>query len=113
MHQNLVEVYVYVILFFQYLTALRKAKLVSLFKLSIVLPLLLHCVVCQVDHGLVDELLSQAEPMGACANITFFEQVAAHVADLSQVDHHPQPDVELSLIDQQGSFYILLDDEHL
>lgn len=110
--QHLVKVNFDAVLFFQQLAASREAQLVSFFEFAVVLSLLLHCVVGQVDHWLVDAFLSQTELVRTGANIAFLEQIALLVAILGEIDHNPQSDVELAFIDEQWSFDVLLNHKH-
>ena len=109
----LVEVHVDAPLRHQQLLALRKTQLIALLELAVILIMLLHCVVCQVDKGLVNVLLVERKCVAARPDVALAEQVTLLILEVAAVDKDPEADVEFSTVDQQRSLDVLLDNEHL
>lgn len=76
-------------------------------KLSILLELALNRVVGQVNLGFTYGTLIETELPGACPYVAFPE----HVHLLLLGDQNPDPNVELTLVDQKWPLEVLLHDE--
>lgn len=108
-----VEVNVQSFLSLQQFASLIETQLVALLEFSVVLVVLLHRVVGQVDEGLVDGLLAQGERVATGPDVALTEQVASLVLQVAAVDQYPQADVKLALVDKQRALNVFLYDEHL
>jgi hypothetical protein len=111
--QNLVEVYVLSRLSFEDIGGLWKAQNVAFLALAVVLVVLLDRIVCQVHEGLVDGLLADGEWVRTHSYVAFLEEVALRVLEVDHVAKHPEPYVELPLVNQERPLDVLLEDEDL
>lgn len=64
---------------FEDLLRTREAHLVSLFKFTVVLVILLHGIICQMYEGLVYEALVHGELLGGSSDVAVPENVASAV----------------------------------
>jgi hypothetical protein len=85
--------------------------LVSILKLSIVASILLNGIVGQMNEWLLDGLLAERELLGAHSYVGFFKQVTPLISQVTAVYKNPKTNVELSRVNQQGLFDILLDNK--
>ena len=100
-HARLRVVLVYVVL------ESREAELVSVLEVTVVLCVLLHSIVCEVNEGIVDVLKVDAKLCRRRPQVALFEE--EELVFVGQQD--PDTDVELALVDQQRLLDVLLDDE--
>ena len=69
--------------------------------------MLLNCVVSEMDLEIAVIVFADRVSHRRCTDVALLEKVNSQV--LSQ--QHPDPDIELSPLKQEGSFHILLDNE--
>lgn len=89
----------------QDLVELLEGQLVALLELPVVLRVLLHRIVGQMDVRIRDVL--KVELLSRRPQVTFREHV--HVQRLGH--QYPHSDVEFAILNQQGLLDVLLDDE--
>ena len=75
--------------------------------LAIVFALLLDSIISQMNEVIIELGRVDAVRLARCADIALLEEVDVHIMR----EEHPDTDVELPLVDQKGSFDVLLDDE--
>ena len=83
------------------------AQLVAVFELPVGIQLFLDSVVGQVDSRIVHVLEVNAVLAARGPDVAFAEVVEVVVL----VEEHPDPDVELTLANQQGPFDVFLNNE--
>lgn len=66
-----------------------------------------------MNERLVDRCLAERELLRARANVTLSEHVAALVRHINHVYEDPQPNIEFTTVNKQGSLNVLLHDEDL
>ena len=82
--------------------------MVAFLQLSIVVVELLHSIVREVNHWLVNAFLTQSKLIGRGPYIAFFEEEAA----LIMRDQNPKANVKLPLIYEERLLDVLLDHEY-
>jgi len=92
------------------LPRLAERQLIAFLQLPVVRVELLHCIVCEVDKGLV--YLLKAELVRACSDVSFREEVAALISEIDHVYKDPESDVELPAVYQQRLLNVLLNYEN-
>ena len=97
----------------QQLLALRETQLIALLEFPIILIMLLHCVICQVDKRLVNLILVKRKCVATRPDVALAEQVTLLILEVAAVNEDPEADVEFATVDQQRSLDVLLDNEHL
>jgi len=71
------KVNTYCLLRLDKLRGILEVELVAFLQLAVVLVILLHCVVGQVDERLVNATRVVRKGIRRCADVSFFEKVAA------------------------------------
>ena len=85
----------------------RETQLVSILKISIVLSILLHSIISQMDEGIINILEVNTELAGRCPQVALLEEIQVMVL----VEKHPDPNVEFPLENQQWPLDVLLNDK--
>lgn len=84
-----------------------KAKLIARLVLPVVFIALLHCVVGEMHIEIGDFIAAEGVRVGGGSKIALSKEINLEIV----ADQDPHADVELAVVDEQGTFHVFLDDE--